>query len=160
MCASAALATLIAMCLGVPGRVERVWEDEGTAMGTVDFGGVRKDVCLAYVPEAVVGDYTIVHVGFAITKLDEASALETLELFRSAGILAQEFADPLLASGAGGPPHPGSPPAAEEGPGAQWDQSVGGRPGADGDEGSEGHPGVAGGESGQERPGPSGTDLP
>ena len=80
------------MCLGVPGKVESVWEAEGTRMALVDFGGVRKEVCLAYVPDVGVGDYTIVHVGFALTRLDEASALETLELFRSVGLLEQEFA--------------------------------------------------------------------
>ncbi|MBM3687918.1 MAG: HypC/HybG/HupF family hydrogenase formation chaperone [Actinobacteria bacterium] len=79
------------MCLGVPGRVEDVWEADGTRMATVDFGGVRKEVCLAYVPQVGVGDYTIVHVGFALTKLDEASALETLELFKSVGLLEEEF---------------------------------------------------------------------
>ena len=79
------------MCLGVPDRVEDVWEADGTRMATVDFGGVRKEVCLAYVPEVTVGDYTIVHVGFALTKLDEKSALETLELFRSVGLLDDEF---------------------------------------------------------------------
>jgi hydrogenase expression/formation protein HypC len=79
------------MCLGVPGRVEEVWEADGTRMATVDFGGVRKEVCLAYVPDVTVGDYTIVHVGFALTKLDEASALETLELFRSVGLLDEEL---------------------------------------------------------------------
>jgi hydrogenase expression/formation protein HypC len=79
------------MCLGVPGRVEEVWEAEGTRMATVDFGGVRKEVCLAYVPDVTVGDYTIVHVGFALTKLDEKSALETLELFRSVGLLDDEL---------------------------------------------------------------------
>ena len=79
------------MCLGVPGRVEEIWESQGTRMATVDFGGVRKEVCLAYVPDVVVGDYTIVHVGFALTKLDEKSALETLELFRSVGLLDEEF---------------------------------------------------------------------
>ena len=75
------------MCLGVPGRVEGVWEVDGMRMATVDFGGIRKEVCLAYVPEVEVGDYTIVHVGFALTRLDEASALETLELMRSVGLL-------------------------------------------------------------------------
>ena len=90
------------MCLGVPGRVERVWDADGTRMGTVDFGGVRKDVCLAYVPDVAVGEYTIVHVGFALTKLDEQSALETLELFRSVGILEQEFADMSDPSGTTG----------------------------------------------------------
>ena len=79
------------MCLGVPGRVEEVWEANGTRMATVDFGGVRKEVCLAYVPDVTVGDYTIVHVGFALTKLDERSALETLELFKSVGLLDAEL---------------------------------------------------------------------
>lgn len=79
------------MCLGVPGRIEDVWEANGTRMATVDFGGVRKEVCLAYVPDVTVGDYTIVHVGFALTKLDEKSALETLELFRSVGLLDEEL---------------------------------------------------------------------
>jgi hydrogenase expression/formation protein HypC len=79
------------MCLGVPGRVESVWEAEGTRMATVDFGGVRKEVCLAYVPDVQVGEYTIVHVGFALTKLDEKSALETLALFESIGLLDAEL---------------------------------------------------------------------
>ncbi len=109
------LATLAGMCLGVPGRVEQVWEADGTRMATVDFGGVRKDVCLAYVPEVQVGDYTIVHVGFALTRLDEKSALETLELFRSVGILEAEFADPLADAGGAGP---AAGPAAAAGDGA------------------------------------------
>ena len=79
------------MCLGVPGRIEEVWEADGTRMATVDFGGVRKEVCLAYVPDLMVGDYTIVHVGFALTKLDEKSALETLEMFKSVGLLDEEL---------------------------------------------------------------------
>jgi hydrogenase expression/formation protein HypC len=79
------------MCLGVPGKVEQVWEVEGTRMATVDFGGIRKEVCLAYVPEVEIGDYTVVHVGFAITKLDEESALETLRLFQQIGALEEEF---------------------------------------------------------------------
>jgi hydrogenase expression/formation protein HypC len=74
-------------------------------MATVDFGGIRKEVCLAYVPEVEVGDYTIVHVGFALTKLDEAAALETLELMRSVGLLEQEFV-----AGAGPDPTPGLEP--------------------------------------------------
>jgi hydrogenase expression/formation protein HypC len=79
------------MCLGVPGKVEEVWDVEGTRMATVDFGGIRKEVCLAYVPEVEVGDYTVVHVGFAITRLDEESALETLRLFEQIGALEEEF---------------------------------------------------------------------
>ena len=54
------------MCLAVPGRVVRTWSIDGTLMAQVDFGGVRKDVCLQYLPEAVIDDYVIVHVGFAI----------------------------------------------------------------------------------------------
>ena len=79
------------MCLGVPGRIEEIWEADGTRMANVDFGGVRKEICLAYLPDIAVGDYTIVHVGFALTKLDEASALETLELMRSVGLLDEEL---------------------------------------------------------------------
>jgi hydrogenase expression/formation protein HypC len=101
------------VCLGVPGRVDTVWEVHGLRMATVDFGGIRKEVCLAYVPEVEVGDYTIVHVGFALTKLDEASALETLELMGRVGLLEQEFA-PGVESGPSGESGPG----AESSPGA------------------------------------------
>jgi len=82
------------MCLGIPGRVEHVWEADGAMMGTVDFGGARKDVCLAYVPDLQVGEWTIVHVGFALTRLDETSAQETLALMRSVGMLDQELGTP------------------------------------------------------------------
>ena len=82
------------MCLGVPGKVIEVSEHEGVRMGKVDFGGVTKEVCLAFVPEVVVGDYTIVHVGFAITQLDEASARESLELLRQIGSLAESLGFP------------------------------------------------------------------
>ena len=66
------------MCLAVPGRVRQVSEQDGLPMGKVEFGGILKDVCLAYTPEAEVGDYVIVHVGFAISVLDEVEAKETL----------------------------------------------------------------------------------
>lgn len=79
------------MCLGVPGQVTEIYEANGTRMGRVDFGGIVKEVCLAYVPEVAVGDYTIVHVGFAITRLDEQSARESLALFRSMGALAENL---------------------------------------------------------------------
>ena len=75
------------MCLGIPGKVLEITAEQGTRMATVDFGGVIKTVCLAYVPEVGVGDYTIVHAGFAITKLDEESALETLRMFAETGLL-------------------------------------------------------------------------
>jgi hydrogenase expression/formation protein HypC len=71
------------MCLGIPGRVVERHEDRGLAMGTVDFGGVRRDVCLAYVADEVrPGDYVVVHVGFAIARVDEAEAVKTYEVLR------------------------------------------------------------------------------
>jgi len=80
------------MCLAVPGRVEEIYEGFGAPMAKVNFGGVVKEVCLAYVPEITVGEYTIVHVGFAISRIDEAEANETLAAFRELGMLDEEFA--------------------------------------------------------------------
>lgn len=79
------------MCLGIPGKVISIDEVGGIRMGKVDFDGIVKEVCLAYLPEIAVGDYTIVHVGFAITQLDEASARETLALFHELGVLDEEL---------------------------------------------------------------------
>lgn len=81
------------MCLAVPGRVESVYDADGARMGKVNFGGVLKEVCLAYLPDITVGDYAIVHVGFAISKIDEATALETLLTFESLGLLDKEFGE-------------------------------------------------------------------
>jgi len=81
------------MCLAVPGRVVSVTEKDGTTMADVDFGGVRKEVCLAYIPDAQEGEYVIVHVGFAIQRLDEKSAQDTLANFERLGILEEEFGD-------------------------------------------------------------------
>lgn len=81
------------MCLGIPGRVTEKYETSGMAMGKVDFGGITKEVCLAYVPEIEIGDYTIVHVGFAISRLDEESAQETLRIFQEMGRLEEELGD-------------------------------------------------------------------
>ncbi len=86
------------MCLGIPGKIIEIYEAHGAQMGKVDFEGVTKEVCLAYVPEAVIGDYAIVHVGFAITKVDEASAQETLKMFRDLGILEEELGVESVAS--------------------------------------------------------------
>lgn len=79
------------MCLGVPGKIIEIYEQDGVRTGRVDFGGIVKEACLEYVPEAQVGDYTIIHVGFAITQLDEASAQETLALFQQMGVLREEL---------------------------------------------------------------------
>ncbi len=70
------------MCLGIPGKVVEVREGGPLKMALVDFGGVRKEACLEYVPETSIGDYVIVHVGFAISRVDEEEALRTLELLR------------------------------------------------------------------------------
>ncbi|GHG51136.1 HypC/HybG/HupF family hydrogenase formation chaperone [Streptomyces griseocarneus] len=81
------------MCLAVPGKVVGIEERDGTRMAKVDFGGAVKDVCLAYLPDIEVGDYAIVHVGFALQRLDEAAALATLDLFARIGALEEEFGD-------------------------------------------------------------------
>jgi hydrogenase expression/formation protein HypC len=86
------------MCLAVPGRVESIRAENGTRMGRVNFGGVVKDVCLAYVPGIAVGDYAIVHVGFALGVIDEAAAIETLRTFSELGLLEEEL-DELRATG-------------------------------------------------------------
>ncbi|MFE2361392.1 HypC/HybG/HupF family hydrogenase formation chaperone [Streptomyces virginiae] len=82
------------MCLAVPGRVLDIGEKDGTRMATVDFGGVQKEVCLEYLPDLQVGEYAIVHVGFALQRLDEESARQTLALFEELGMLQEEFGDP------------------------------------------------------------------
>ena len=79
------------MCLAIPGRVESIAHDGVIRIGRVNFGGIIKQVCLDYVPEIEVGDYTIVHVGFALSKIDEATAEQTLREFRELGVLEQEF---------------------------------------------------------------------
>jgi hydrogenase expression/formation protein HypC len=68
------------MCLGIPGKIVALYEQNDLPMGKVDFGGILKEACLAYTTEAQVGDYVLVHVGFAISRIDEAEALETLAL--------------------------------------------------------------------------------
>ena len=98
------------MCLAVPGKLLEIWDRDGTRMATVDFGGIRKEVCLEFVPDIEVGDYTIVHVGFALQKMDEAAALETLALFRQMGEIDKEFGDPW-AQAAAEAGHPWEPPA-------------------------------------------------
>jgi len=79
------------MCLAVPGQIIEVREEQGTRMATISFDGIHKDICLAYLPDVDVGDYAIVHVGFAISKIDESSALETLQMFKDLGILDEEL---------------------------------------------------------------------
>ena len=79
------------MCLGVPGKIVEVYEKGGLHMAKVDFGGVFREACLNYVPEAKVGEYCIIHVGFAISLLSETDAMETLELLRQIGSFEEEI---------------------------------------------------------------------
>jgi hydrogenase expression/formation protein HypC len=78
------------MCLGIPGKITEVYEKDSLRMGKLDFGGVIKEVCLAYVPEAQVGDYTLIHVGFAISLMDEDEAIETLKLIKEVAEFSEE----------------------------------------------------------------------
>ena len=79
------------MCLGVPGKVVEFMEDSplGMTMARVSFGGIIKEICLAYVPEVEVGDYVIVHAGFALNVIDEEEAMEVFEMLKE----MQELAD-------------------------------------------------------------------
>ena len=79
------------MCLGVPGKIVETYEKGGLLMAKVDFGGVFREACLSYVPEANVGEYCIIHVGFAISLLSESEAMETLDLLRQIGSFEEEI---------------------------------------------------------------------
>ena len=79
------------MCLAIPGKVEEILTEGDLRIGRVNFGGIVKRVCLDYVPEVQVGDSPIVHVGFALSKIDEATALQTLDDFRQMGVLEAEL---------------------------------------------------------------------
>lgn len=70
------------MCLGVPGKILEIYEKQGLQMAQVDFSGVKREACIEHVPEAKIGDYAIIHVGFAISLLSEEEAQETLDLIR------------------------------------------------------------------------------
>lgn len=103
------------MCLAVPGRITSIrGEDPLTRTGKVDFGGILKEACLAYVPEAQVGDYVIVHVGFAISRVDEEEANQVFEYLREMEELSELAetdagaapANPVVDPGASGPPAP------------------------------------------------------
>lgn len=78
------------MCLGVPGKITEIYEVNGLRMGKIDFGGVTREACLAYVPEAQLGDYTIIHVGFALNLISEGEAQETLAILREIADIEQE----------------------------------------------------------------------
>ncbi len=79
------------MCLAVPGKIIEIYEQGDLRMAQVDFGGIRREVCLSYVPEAQVGQYCVIHVGFAISLLDEQEAMETLNLLRQIDNFEEEL---------------------------------------------------------------------
>ncbi len=78
------------MCLGIPGRVTEIYESDGLKMGKVNFGGISREVCLDYLEAIELNNYVIVHVGFAISVLDEEEAQNTLELLRQLDELGSE----------------------------------------------------------------------
>jgi hydrogenase expression/formation protein HypC len=79
------------MCLAVPGKIVEIYEVDGLRMGRVNFGGVFREACLAYVPEAEIGDYTIIHVGFAISRLSEEEAQASLTALQEVASLEEEL---------------------------------------------------------------------
>jgi hydrogenase expression/formation protein HypC len=81
------------MCLGIPGEVVAVREDQGLRVGTVKFAGITREVCLEYVAEARVGDYVLVHVGFAIAVIDAEEAARTYRILEELGQTAELTAD-------------------------------------------------------------------
>jgi hydrogenase expression/formation protein HypC len=83
------------MCLGIPGKIIEIYEANGLTMGKIDFGGVTREACLAYVPEAQIGDFTLIHVGFALSIISEQEAQETLALIQQIADINDELeADP------------------------------------------------------------------
>lgn len=82
------------MCLAIPGKIVEIDRDSNPIMGKVNFGGINKEVCLELVPEAKLNDYVIVHVGFAISIIDEKEALETLKMIDEMDKLSAEPNNP------------------------------------------------------------------
>ena len=79
------------MCLGIPGKITDIYQSNGLRMAKIDFGGVIREACMEYVPEAEIGDYTLIHVGFALNLISEQEALETLDLLRQINDLGSEL---------------------------------------------------------------------
>ena len=79
------------MCLGIPAKIIEVYEKDSLKMAKVDFGGIAREACLAYVPEAEVGQYALIYVGFAISLMDEEEAQETLKLLQEMVDLEDEI---------------------------------------------------------------------
>ena len=94
------------MCLAIPGRIVEIYEEQGLQMGKLDFGGTIRKCCLQYLPYAVVGDYALVHVGFALSTVDAAEAAKTYKLLEEMGAVMAEFdgVEPEHSEGQGGQP--------------------------------------------------------
>jgi len=79
------------MCLGIPGKIIEIYQKDSLRMAKIDFGGILKEACLEYIPEAKVEDYALIHVGFAISLMDEEEAQETLKLIREVAEIENEI---------------------------------------------------------------------
>ncbi|HET7143463.1 MAG TPA: HypC/HybG/HupF family hydrogenase formation chaperone [Anaerolineales bacterium] len=79
------------MCLAIPGKIMEIYQKDSLRMAKIDFGGIAKETCLAYTPEAKMGDYVLIHVGFAISLMDEEEAQETLKLIREVAEFENEI---------------------------------------------------------------------
>jgi hydrogenase expression/formation protein HypC len=79
------------MCLAIPGKIVDMYEEHGLRMGKLDFGGTVRKCCLEYIPEAVIGEYALVHVGFAISIIDAEEAARTYQLLEEMGELMAQF---------------------------------------------------------------------
>lgn len=82
------------MCLAIPGKLIDIYPKDNLRMAKIDFGGIAREICLEYVPEAKVGDYALVHVGFAISLMDEEEAQETLKLLQEVSNFEEELNEP------------------------------------------------------------------
>jgi hydrogenase expression/formation protein HypC len=92
------------MCLAIPGKIVEIYQEDELRMGKLDFGGTVRKCCLQYIPDAVVGDFALVHVGFAISLVDEAEAVRTYELLAEMGELMVQ----IDAEAAESPERPGA----------------------------------------------------
>lgn len=78
------------MCLGIPGKVIELYTANGMKMAKIDFSGVVKEACMEYLPEIKIGDYTLIHVGFGLSIIDEKEALETMEMLNQIAAMGEE----------------------------------------------------------------------
>ena len=87
------------MCLGIPGKIIEIYQANNLRMGRIDFGGVIREACLEYVPEAQIGNYALIHVGFALNLVSEQEAQETLELLNQIASIESELGPGNQATG-------------------------------------------------------------